>query len=238
MVASAQRLEKVIPVADDAPPSATATQWLASGLTVITGGAAVFGASTGALGRVIRDHPDYAKTWLGVALLAVAIGVIMPAVVDIVPDGVIVLGTLLLAASLWALGTRMADDQSRSARPQVAGALSTTSTEVKLTGSVKASGLRSTDHMLVQADKYTTGKDMLVNLYTAFVGPNADGKVDAAISLSAARGKFDRIVVSGEVQGKIDETKADQTRVELCDASLRYRGCAVLVVPRKSSSKR
>lgn len=225
-------------MADTDSPSADATKWLASGLTVITGSAAVFGASTGALGRVIRDHPDFAKTWLGVALVAVALGVIMPAVVKVVPDGVIVLGTLLLAASVWALGTRMADDQSLSARPQVTGALSTTSAEVKLTGSAKASGLRSTGHMRVQVDKYTAGKDKLVNLYTALVGPNGDGIVDAAISLVAARGKFDRVVFSAEVQGKVDEEEADQTQVEICDESLKYRGCAVVVVPRKARPRR
>jgi len=217
----------------DAPPSAAATQWLASGLTVITGGAAIFGASTGSLGRVIRDDPAFATTWLFVALFAVALGVIMPAVVKAVPDYVIVCGTILLLLSVGALGRRMANDQSRSQRPAVSAGLSTATTELTVTGTVQASGLSSADHMLIQVDKYTTRTKKTVNLYTAFVGPNDDGHVDAPVSIVAARGKYDRIILSGQVVGKVDEKKADQSQVELCDASLKYRGCAVMVVSRK-----
>jgi len=217
-------------------PSAAATKWLASGLTVITGSAAVFGASTGSLGRVIRDDPNFARGWLAIALVAVGLGIIVPAVVEKVPNMLILIGAAFLLLSVYQLGTRMATDQSRSQRPQVDGALSTTKDELKVTGKVKANGLRSTDYMLIQVDQHTTKTKQTVTLYSAFVGPNGDGHVNAPIGIAAGRDAFDRIVISGQVVGKVDETKLDQPPVELCDTSLKYRGCAVMSVPAKPAS--
>ncbi len=130
----------------------------------------------------------------------------------------------------------MATDQSLSQRPQVSGALSTTTDEATVTGKVLANGLRSSQQMRIRVDKHTTATKRTVNLYTAFVGPNDDGHVDAPISIVAARGGYDRIIVSGEVIDKINENRAGQPIVELCDSSLRYRGCAVMVVPRKPAA--
>ena len=69
-------------------------------------------------------------------------------------------------------------------------------------------------------------------LYRAMIGPDSEGKakppVDTVVSLPAAH---ERIVVSGQVVGRVSRRRARDAQVQRCGEDTPYWGCALLLVP-------
>jgi hypothetical protein len=241
------------------PASSGIAKLLAGGLTVFSGGIAVLGAATGSLQRVMRNHPLAAAICFGVAVLAVAFGVILPAMWAKVPDGVLAIGALFLFGSIGVLGGFIVDSASTKERPRVAASLSKSGDHLSVKGSVEASGLSSGEHILIRvegrttrvklaalhsgrprgsrdplapySDDYAPLRDYYQLVYGARVGPDADGKVKAPIATRIPHRLYDRLVVSAQVVGKADPVQVAKETVRRCSATTTYWGCIAILVP-------
>lgn len=209
-------------------------QWLTGGLAVLTGTVGVFGATSGDLGRVARNHPVLFAVLLATALLAITLGVIVAA--TNIPDVVLFPAAVALSVVTVWFTVLVATDESAKEGPAVAGALAATKDQLGITGTVRAGGLKSGEHMLVQVDGWRATTKKRVVLYRALIGPDADGKVDATISTVATTGRYDKIIVAGAVREKVKKSDERAAAIQLCNTTVPFRGCAVLTVPQVGST--
>jgi hypothetical protein len=240
------------------PQTQNVTKFLAGGVGSVTAAFGALGTLTGGLERAVRNYPKLSVTLLIATAVLVGLGVIAPAVSRRIPDWILALGVggLLVVGSIF--GVLIVEGASTKERPRVNASLTATKDQLTIKGTVKASGLGSDEHMLIRVEGRTTrhpladlhagrprGRadppggqateggvaDHLQLLYAARVGPDAEGKVDAPIDTVASRSLYERIVVSAQLQGAVDAQRVAEAEVQRCDATTRYWGCALLLVP-------
>jgi hypothetical protein len=196
---------------------------------------------------------------LAVVVVAVAVGVIGPAVSRI-QDKLLILGALcVLVPSLFLAGA-VIKGKSTKDRPRVAASLSSSKDELLLKGSVEASGLQTGEHILIRVEGRTTARklallhvgrprrapdpsapssveqqglrDYYQLLYAARVGADIDGNLKAPIETAARPGLYERVVVSAEVVERAGPRAAvKRPEVRSCDATTPFWGCAQLLTP-------
>lgn len=215
---------------DGGGSSAPLTKLLAGGVGSITAGLGAFGTLTGGFERVARNEPTAAILLVVVGSLAIGLGVIAPAVSKRVKDGWLGAGTVVLVAVGIIFGVLVIRGASTSERPSVNGSISVTEKTVTVKGLVEASGLKSSEHMLVKVEGEKANVDTVV--YVAHVGPNSEGKIKAPVETVVPRDAYSEIIISGQLPKTVGDA-AQQEVVQDCGAATRYWGCARLLVPPK-----
>lgn len=213
-----------------ADPSAAVTKVFAGGIGSITAAFGVVGTVTGGLERVFRNHPKIALGLVVLTAVIVAFGIVAPAVWKAIPDRVLIYGTVLLVGAGGALGWLVVDGASTKERPSVSGSLTVTGEALGVKGQIRASGLKSDEHMLIKVEGEKVGEEDTV-LYVARVGPDSDGRVEEPVETTVPRSGYRELIVSAQVEGKISEKRRKQEVVQDCGADTPYWGCARLLVP-------
>ena len=151
-------------------------------------------AITGDLvGRMARNHPWATFASFGCAALAVFIGAVAAFGLRENSDlerrvlylGLVVLGTALVM-TVYA-GVRTWGD-----RPQPSVAI-TPKRGSLVTVTVHGSGLRSSDHLIVEVEQLLHGSRPGQELYRASLGPDASGDVEQTIDVPLPAGDFDDV---------------------------------------------
>jgi hypothetical protein len=219
---------------DETPPpdpSAGVTKVFAGGIGSITAAFGVVGTVTGGLERVFRNHPKAALALIVFGAVVVAFGIVGPAVTARIPDAALMYGTIaLVAAGAW-LSWLVVDGASTKERPSVSGSLSATADQVTVKAQVEAGGLKSSEHMLIKVEGERYGDDTV--LYVARVGPNSEGKVKAPVETVVPRAAYGELIVSAQLQEKINKKERRMEAVQDCGDETPYWGCVRLLVPAK-----
>jgi len=151
-------------------------------------------AITGDLvGRMARNHPWATFGAFGCAALAVFLGAIAAFALRAGSEG----ERRVLHAGLGVLGTALvftvfAGVRTWGDRPQPSITI-TPRNGARVTVSVEATGLRSTDHLVVQVEQLGRAGQPGQELYGASLGPNASGDVKQTMDVPLPAGDFDDI---------------------------------------------
>jgi hypothetical protein len=151
-------------------------------------------AITGDLvGRMARNHPWATFASFGCAALAVFLGAV--AAFGLREDSdterrVLYLGLVVLGTGL--VMTVYAGVRTWGDRPQPSIAI-TPKRGSLVTVSVHGSGLRSSDHLIVEVEQLLHGSKPGQELYRASLGPDASGDVEQTIDVPLPAGDFDDV---------------------------------------------
>jgi hypothetical protein len=151
-------------------------------------------AITGDLvGRMARNHPWATSGSFGCAALAVFLGAVAAFGLRESSDAerrVLYLGLVVLGAGL--LFTVYAGVRTWGDRPQPSVTITPKRGSV-VDVSVEASGLRSSDHLVVQVEQLGRTGQPGQELYGASLGPDASGEVNQSVDVALPAGDFDDV---------------------------------------------
>ena len=153
-------------------------------------------AITGDLvGRMARNHPTATLAAFGCAALAVFLGAVAAFVLregSAAERRVLYLGLVVLGSGLVA--TVYAGVSTWGDRPQPSITI-TPKRGTLVTVTVRASGLRSRDHLVVRVEQLSRTGVPGEELYGASLGPSAKGEIDERVDVPVPPGDFDDLGV-------------------------------------------
>jgi hypothetical protein len=207
MAATRGASRKIVPVGSDAK---SAAGFLLAALPVLGALLTTLAITGDSIERMARNHPAASFAAFGCAALAVLLGAFAAFGV---PKGssaerpVVTIGLLLLGAALVVGVYAGVESWGDRAQPSITLRPKSSS---KVAVSVNGSGLRSTDHIVVEVEQLLRVVDSQGHmtwkagqpLYGASLGPDRAGEVDYTVDLSLPPGDFDDLGARAWVGGE------------------------------------
>jgi hypothetical protein len=240
---------------------------LAGGFVLVSGTLAFLGATGNGLEAILRNHPVWSLVLFTLAGLAIGMGILAPLFFQMAGAGQttkrefakglgfpalwLIAGFLVLGGSLVGLSWLAIDSKSGKERPRIESTFSVNGDLAVLEGKVKASGLRTSEHILILVEGHSHVKqlselhggladakeleklqpnadgDYVQLVYAARAGGDADGAVEMPFKLEFDSSFYERLVISAELRPRIGK-KVGPGR---CDENSARWGCVQIIMP-------
>jgi hypothetical protein len=183
-------MPRFLPVGKDAQGAA---KFLLAALPALGAVLTALAITGNLVGQMARNHPWATFAAFGCAVLAVFLGAVAAFALHESSDAerrVLYVGLVLLGAGL--VLTVYAAVSTWGDRPQPSVTI-TPKRGALVTVTVRASGLRSRDHLVVRVEQLSRAGTPGQELYGASLGPNAAGDVEETVAVTLPPGDFDDI---------------------------------------------
>jgi len=183
-------MPKLLPVGKDAQGAA---RFLLAAVPALGALLAALAITGDLVGRMARDHPWATFAAFGCAALAVFLGAVAAFALrasSAAERRVLYVGLAVLGAGL--VLTVYAGVRTWGDRPQPSIAIAPKRASL-VTVTVQASGLRASDHLVVEVEQIGRTGEAGLALYDASFGPDSSGDVKQAVDVPLPTGDFDEI---------------------------------------------
>jgi hypothetical protein len=227
-------------------------KYLLGGAGVLQAALTTVGVSNGGIAAMVINHRTLVTVGFAAVLVSIMTGALLLAVETGRLSGPLgVIGTLLLFFGIGVTGYAALAAPAIAKAPSINTTLSSSSGQLVLSASIKATGIPESSQYWVEIDarEYVEGKGrsapgryvpLGTPLYQTQLGADSQGNVEDSVTLPLVPGKYNVVSVEAwsgahagpcgslEVQGGADLTSASEAHLQEIGRS----GCVVLRLPR------
>lgn len=220
-------------MADTEQPIDKAAGRLAGGFATFSAVLAGAGAVGGGLERMIRNNPEdtlwaFLLVVVSILLALLALSWFPGPSADRVRAGLVLASYVAFAAGLLIGAVAATQTPQLRERPRVTSTLKPANDGYVLHSTLRANGLRATDHFAVLVTAFKDKSDTEGPLiYWSRTGPDREGAVDIELEVPVPKG-YEVVAVEGNTYRLFSEGLAPTPR---CAPDIVSSGCSVLEVP-------